>query len=83
MKIMVLSLENGNSIKIKNIIPGTILKYWMEIVNAIVEIDAKNINHVKKMSYNGSTFIGKNLLIEENLGVKHSDDIKEDLLLLM
>ena len=53
-----LETENGNSIKIKNIIPGTILKYG-EIVNAIVEIDAKNIDHVKKMSYNGSTFIGK------------------------
>ena len=72
----ILETENGNSIKIKNIIPGTILKYG-EIVKAIVEIDAKKIDNIKKMKYNEGTFIGKNLLIEEDLGVKHSDNLKK------
>jgi len=70
----VLETENGNSIKIKNIIPGTILKYE-EVVTAVVEIDAKNIKNVKKMKYNDTTFTGKNILIAEDLGVKHSDNI--------
>ena len=71
-----LETENGNSIKIKNIIPGTILKYG-EIVTANVEIDAKEIDHIKKMEYKNLFFTGKNLLIEEDLGVKHSDDLEK------
>ena len=44
-KNTLLETENGNSIKIKNIIPGTILKYG-EVVTATVEIDAKNIKNI-------------------------------------
>lgn len=70
--------ENGNSIKITNLIPGTILKYG-EVVKALVEVDANNLNNIKTYTLNDNKFVGRNLLIKDNLGVKHSDDLEGEL----
>jgi len=69
-----LETEIGNSIKISNLIPGTILKYG-EIVKAVVEVDANNLANIKTYTFNNSKIVGRNLLIKDNLGVKHSDDL--------
>ena len=73
-----LETEMGNSVKISNLIPGTILKYG-EVVKAVVEVDANNLTNIKTYTINNNKIVGRNLLIKDDLGVKHTDDLPGEL----
>tara|TARA_B100001989_G_C24467725_1_gene427534 strand:- start:4 stop:1053 length:1050 start_codon:yes stop_codon:yes gene_type:complete len=73
-----IEVENGNSVKINELIPGTILKYG-EVVKAIVEVDANNMTNIKTYKWNNNTFVGRNILIKDDLGIKHTDDMEGEI----
>lgn len=74
-----IELEDGNLINIKDVSINDILKYG-EVVIAKVEIDGKNLKEIKEYNYDNFKFSGINLMIKENLGIKHTRKINGNII---